>query len=119
VVRIVVGALRAIDPDLRAAAATLGASPARAVGAIVVPRLRRPLLGGAALAAAISLGEFGATSLLSRRGRETMPVAIDQLLGRSGGVLQAQAYALATILVVVTTLLTLAIDWSSDGARRP
>jgi thiamine transport system permease protein len=119
VVRLVLGVVRSIDPDLRAAAATLGATPARAVGEIVVPRLRRPLLAGAAFAAAISLGEFGATSLLSRRGRETMPIAIEQLLGRTGGVLQAQAYAMATILVVATSLLTLAIDWSAGDARRP
>ena len=38
----------------------------------------------AGLAAAISLGEFGATSFLSRRGDETMPIVIERLLGRTG-----------------------------------
>ena len=66
------------------------------------PFLRRPLLVGAGLAAAISLGEFGATSFLSRSGQETLPIAIERLLGRTGGVFQAQAFALSTILAAAT-----------------
>ena len=49
-----------------------------------VTHLRRPLVVAAGLAAAISLGEFGATSFLSRSGSETMPIAIERLLGRTG-----------------------------------
>ena len=94
--------LRGIDPRLHDAAATLGASPRRAWREITVPHLRRPLVVAAGLAAAISLGEFGATSFLSRSGAETMPIAIERLLGRTGALLQAQGYALATILAVVT-----------------
>ena len=89
------------------AAATLGASPWRAWWEITVPHLRRPLAVGAGLAAAISLGEFGATSFLSRPGTETMPIAIDRLLGRTGALLQAQGYALATILAAVTIAVVL------------
>ena len=73
----------------------------RAWRQIVVPNLWRPLAGGAALAAAISLGEFGATSFLSRSGDETMPIVIDQLLGRTGSILQAQGYVLATLLAAI------------------
>ena len=85
--------LRGIDPRLHEAAATLGATPARAWREVTVPHLRRPLVAAAGLAAAISLGEFGATSFLSRSGSETMPIAIERLLGRAGGLLQAQGYA--------------------------
>ena len=95
VVRTSLPVLRGIDPGLLEAAATLGASPLRAWRTSTVPHLRRPLVVAAGLAAAISLGEFGATSFLSRSGSETMPIAIERLLGRTGALLQAQGYALA------------------------
>ena len=112
VVRATVGVLRSVDPQLHAAAATLGASPTRAWRTVVVPFLWRPLTVGATLAAAISLGEFGATSFLSRSDGETVPIAIEQLLGRTGSLLQAQGYAMATVLAVVTIALVAAVDRS-------
>tara|TARA_Y100000385_G_scaffold176226_1_gene182117 strand:+ start:293 stop:1909 length:1617 start_codon:yes stop_codon:yes gene_type:complete len=112
VVRATVGVLRSVDPQLHAAAATLGASPTRAWQTVVVPFLWRPLTVGATLAAAISLGEFGATSFLSRSDSETVPIAIEQLLGRTGSLLQAQGYAMATVLAVVTIALVAAVDRS-------
>jgi len=114
VVRATVGVLRAVDPQLHAAAATLGASPTRAWRTVVVPFLWRPLTVGATLAAAISLGEFGATSFLSRSDGETVPIAIEQLLGRTGSLLQAQGYAMATVLAVVTIALVSAVDRSNE-----
>jgi thiamine transport system permease protein len=110
VVRTCVGVLRSVDPTMAAAAATLGASPARAWKATVVPYLWRPLAVGAALAAAISLGEFGATSFLSRSGGETMPIAIEQLLGRTGSALQAQGFVLATLLAATTVILVVIVE---------
>jgi thiamine transport system permease protein len=116
VVRVTLGVLRALDPELVDAAATLGASPSRAWREVTLPRLWRPLVAGGGLAAAISLGEFGATSFLSRSGRETMPIAIERLLGRAGTVLQAQGYALAVILAAATIAIVLAIDVTGDIA---
>ena len=114
VVRAVLPVLRGIDPQLHDAAATLGASPVRAWREVTVPHLRRPLVAAAGLAAAISLGEFGATSFLSRSGSETMPVAIERLLGRSGRIVQAQGYALATLLAAATVAIVLALDATGD-----
>ena len=110
VVRTTLGVLRAVDPQLTAAASTLGASPARAWAETVVPYLWRPLAVAAALAAAISLGEFGATSFLSRSGGETLPIAIERLLGRTGSLLQAQGSALAVILAAATIVLVVIVD---------
>jgi thiamine transport system permease protein len=110
VVRTTLNVLRAVDPGMASAASTLGASPIRAWRETVVPYLWRPLAVGSALAAAISLGEFGATSFLSRRGGETLPIAIEQLLGRTGSLLQAKGYALATILAAATIALVMAVD---------
>ncbi len=110
VVRTCVGVLRAVDPAMTDAAATLGASPGRAWWATVVPYLWRPLASGAALAAAISIGEFGATSFLSRSGSATLPLAVEQLLGRTGTVLQTQGYVLAVILTVFTVVLVVVVE---------
>jgi thiamine transport system permease protein len=119
VVRTCVGVLRSVDPAMTDAAATLGAAPFAAWRATVVPYLWRPLGVGAALAAAISLGEFGATSFLSRSGGETLPLAITDLLGRTGTVLQAQAYALATLLAAVTLAVVIAAErLQQNGPRR-
>jgi thiamine transport system permease protein len=118
VVRATLPVLRGIDPRLHEAAATLGASPGRSWREITVPHLRRPLLVAAGLAAAISLGEFGATSFLTRSGAETMPIAIERLLGRTGAGLQAQAYVLATILAVATIAIVLVIDLGEQPRRR-
>lgn len=125
VVRSGLGVVRSIDPDLGAAAATLGAPPVRAWTATVLPALRRPLATGAGLAAAVSLGEFGATSFLSRSGADTLPIAIERLLARTGSVFQAQAFALSAILAAATIVIVVLVDlFGGDvtnggrGARR-
>lgn len=110
VVRTVLPVLRGIDAGRIEAAATLGASPLRAWLTVVAPHLRRPVTAAAGLSAAISLGEFGATSFLSRSGRQTMPIAIEQLLGRPGAALQAQGYALAVILAAATIAVVMLLD---------
>ena len=122
IVRTALGVTRSIDPDLRCAAATLGAHPIRAWATTTLPFLRRPLATGAGLAAAISLGEFGATSFLSRSGSETLPIAIERLLGRTGQLFHAQAFALSTILAAATISIVMLVDSSNnrvvDRARR-
>ena len=117
VVRAVLPVLRAVPADQHAAAATLGASPLRAWWWIDVRRAVRPVLAGAGLAAAVSLGEFGATTFLTRAGRETVPIAIGRLLGRAGDLPRAQAFALATMLFVVTAVVVMLADrLAGDGS---
>ncbi len=119
VVRPALAAVRAVSGDLRSAAATLGASPVRAWWVTVGAALRRPLATGAGLAAAVSLGEFGATSLLSRSGSETLPVVIERMLARTGGSFRAQGHALAVVLAAVTILVVVLVDrWRDDPVRR-
>ncbi len=96
----------------------LGASPLRAWATAILPALRRPVATGAGLAAAISLGEFGATSFLSRSGGETLPIAIERLVGRTGRLFQAQAFALSTILAVATIVIVMIVDRGGHHAER-
>jgi thiamine transport system permease protein len=120
VVRTTVPVLRAIPRGLIDAASTLGAPPITAWWHVVVSQLWRPLGASAGVVAAISLGEFGASSLLSRSGTETMPIVIEGLLGRTGTLLQAQAFALATILAGITVIVVLVVDRLTGGlTRRP
>ena len=110
VVRSVVPVLRSIDPRQRDAAAMLGATPAQTWWSIDAPLLRRALLTGLAFAFAISLGEFGATSFLIRRGSPTLPTLIGELLGKPGVANNQQAYALAVVLAAVTAAMMMLVD---------
>jgi thiamine transport system permease protein len=110
VVRAILPVLRARPVGWREAAATLGASPLRAWWEVDVRLLRRPVLVGACFATAVSLGEFGATTFLSRTGHETLPVVIARLLGRAGDVPRAQASALAVVLAAVTTVVLVGVE---------
>ena len=105
VVRVVLPVLRSIDPRLRDVAATLGASPIRAWLAVDGPLAVRAGAVAAGLAAAVSLGEFGATAFLVRADTPTVPVQIVRLLGRPGEANLGQALALSVILVVVTAAI--------------
>lgn len=110
VVRTLVPILRARPQGWIDAASTLGASPLRALTRIDIARLGRPLRVSAGVAAAISLGEFGATTFLTRSESDSMPIAIGKLLARTGDIPRAQAFMLATVLAVVTSLIIIAIE---------
>ena len=100
-VRSLLPAWRAIRPRLRQAAAVLGASPATVVREIDLPLISRAVIVAAAFSFAISLGEFGATALLTRPGFPTVPVAIYTYLGQPGALNYGQALAMSTILMTV------------------
>lgn len=102
VVRSLVPVLRAINPRLREAAATLGASPMRVLLTVDGPFMVRGLGLATGFAFAISLGEFGATSFLATADRTTLPVLIAKLLGRPGADNYGMAMAASLILAIVT-----------------
>ncbi|MBL6980775.1 MAG: iron ABC transporter permease [Anaerolineales bacterium] len=110
VVRSLTPALQSIQPRLRHAAAVLGASPRQVIRHIDLPIIGRSLLVAATFAFTISLGEFGATSLLSRPEYPTVPVVIYRLLSRPGALNYGQALALSTILMIFATVGMLAIE---------
>jgi thiamine transport system permease protein len=110
VVRSLTPAVRSIQPRLRHAAAVLGASPRQVIRHIDLPIVGKALLVAATFAFTISIGEFGATSLISRPEFPTVPVVIYRLLSRPGAMNYGQALALSTILMGVTIAGMLAIE---------
>ena len=95
-------AQQAVPQSLRDASATLGATPLQTWLRVELPLLRPALLRASGLTAAVSLGEFGATSFLSRSGSTTLPIAIAQLLGKPGEAPQQAGYVLASLMIVAT-----------------
>jgi thiamine transport system permease protein len=110
VVRTLTPALRALDPRLRQAAAVLGSPPWRARLEIDLPLLAQPLIAALAFAFATSLGEFGASLLISRPEFPTVPVVIARLLGQPGALNYGQAIAMSSLLMAVTAIGMLLID---------
>ncbi len=115
VVRIVVPALRSIDPRLREVAATLGAAPSRAWREVDLPLVSRAFAVAAGFAFAIALGEFGATVFVARAEQPTLPVAIFRFLGRPGAENQGVAAALAVVLAGIVVCAALAAERLADG----
>lgn len=109
VVRTVLPVLRAIDPRQRQVAAVLGATPLRVLATVDGPYLVRSLGLAIGFAFAVSLGEFGATSFLSRPDRPTLPVVVFRLIGQPGALNQGMALAAAVVLALLTaTVMALA-----------
>jgi thiamine transport system permease protein len=110
VVRLMTPVLRAIDPRLREAAATLGAAPWRVWREVDLPIVARAALVAAGFAFAISLGEFGATLFIVRPTSPTLPVLIYRLLGQPGPLNFGAAMAASVVLMALTAIAILAIE---------
>lgn len=117
VVRAVLPAVRSVPPEVRDAAATLGAGPRAVRWRVDVPIARPGIVGGAGLALIACLGEFGATVFLSRADRVTLPVAIERMLSRPGPSGFGQAMALSCVLVALAGLVLAVVD--RVGGRTP
>lgn len=116
VVRVVAPALRAVDPRLRQAAAILGARPWRVWLDVDLALAGRAVLVAAGFAFAVSLGEFGATSVLARADAPTVTITIERLLGGRGGAASlGQAAAMSVVLLVLTGVAVVLSDRGRIG----
>lgn len=115
VVRVLLPVLRGIDPRQRQAAATLGASPWRVLGAIDARVAARPLGLAVGFAFAVSLGEFGATSFLARPDTATLPVVVFRLIGRPGEQNLGMALAASVLLAALTAGVMLVAERLRPG----
>lgn len=112
----VVPALRSIDQRFSEAASVLGATPFRVIWTVDLPLIRRAAITGGGFAFAVSLGEFGATSFLSRSDQAvTAPIAIFRLLSQPGDLLRGRALALSVVMGSLVALVAAVAEWRSDG----
>jgi len=110
VIRSLQPALVSIPDRLRQAAAALGASPPRVWFAVDWPIVARATLSAAVFAFTVSLGEFGASSLVVRPEHPTLTIAIARFLSQPGGMNYGQAMAMATVLMLVCGIGILFIE---------
>lgn len=113
VVRSLLPSLRAIDPGQLEAARSLGSNGWQVLRRIELPHLVRGLGLAIGFALATSLGEFGATSFLSRPDNPTLPVVIYRLFGRPGADNYGMALAASALLACLTGIVMAA----AEGAR--
>jgi thiamine transport system permease protein len=73
-----------------------------------LPIIGQAMAVGAVFAFTISMGEFGATSLIARPERPTMPIVIARFLGQPGQL--GQALAMSTLLMLVVMVGFVAIE---------
>jgi len=104
VIRNLQATLATIPNRYREAAAVLGASPFQVWRRVDWPILSRAVVSASAFAFTVSLGEFGAASLLARPEYPTLPTAIFRFLSQPGGLNYGQAMAMATLLMLLTGL---------------
>ncbi|MGN6379314.1 MAG: ABC transporter permease [Gaiellales bacterium] len=110
-------AFAAVDPDMLAAARTLGAGRWKVFFEVAIPLASAGLGAGAALGWARALGEFGATIMFagSLQGvTQTAPIAI--YLGFEQGNFDA-ALALGAVLVCVSAAVLFAVRLVTRGGR--
>jgi thiamine transport system permease protein len=101
VVRTILPVLTGIDGRMRESASVLGSPPWRVLRDVDLAIVARPVLAASGFAFAVALGEFGATSFLSRPDRPTLPVVIFRLIGLPGGDNLGMALAASVVLAAV------------------
>jgi thiamine transport system permease protein len=117
--RVVVPALHGLDPHLDESASLLGAPPLHRVLRLHLPLLRPALAVALGTAAALSLGDFGASLLLSTP--DTMGLSV--WIARHGGpgsfdpLHRAESVALAAVLLALTAGAYLAFEFLRPRAR--
>ncbi len=98
-------AIAGVNPELEAAARTLGSTEVEVLWRITLPLAYRGILAGFGLSIARGLGEFGATLMVcgSIPGRtQTLPLAIYDAV-------QSQEYELANVMVLIMTTIAFAL----------
>lgn len=117
-VRAVQPVLMELDPDVEAAAASLGARPGTIVRRIILPSLRPAILSGMALAFARALGEFGAITLIAGNQPFKTEYASVFISNQIESGAQTAAAAVSVVLLVLSLIALLALEAGERRAAR-
>ncbi|MFM5952509.1 MAG: ABC transporter permease [Micrococcales bacterium] len=119
VIRLVYPALVSVDRSHYEAASTAGANRWQVWWFIELPMIRFSVYTAAAFAALVSLGEFGASSLLAYGDQATLPTVLYALISKPGGQNYGMAMAAATLIIVLTFAVVFLISRENLQERRP
>lgn len=100
-VGVIMPVIAALPRSLEEVAASLGAGQAQRWRRVVLPVTATAIAGGAALAAAVALGEFGASTFVVRGDAPTLPTLVGRLLSRQS----PESVALGTLVAAVLGLM--------------
>ncbi|MEY4423869.1 MAG: hypothetical protein RLZZ258_972 [Actinomycetota bacterium] len=115
VIRLVYPALLSIGNDHREAASTAGANASQTWWHIESRMIRNVILTAIGYALIVSIGEFGAASLLAYGDQATLPTVLFALISRPGQTNYGMAMAVSACLI----LLTLAMVFAVSLRKRP
>ncbi|MBN1390266.1 MAG: iron ABC transporter permease [Candidatus Thermoplasmatota archaeon] len=107
--RAIYSSLKAVPGDLMKAARSIGAGPLEAYFKVKLPLILPGILIASVFSFAISLGELGATLMVSREAYITMPVFLYRVI-EGGGRQIGPMNAFAVILMAITFLSFLGIE---------
>jgi len=113
VVRIIYPALSMINEELGEQASTDGANALTTFLRIELPLVRDSIGAAIGYAAIISVGEFGAASILAYGNQATLPTVLYQLISRPGGNNYGMAMAMSAAVIVVTFVVVFAASLQS------
>lgn len=119
VVRIVLPALQSASDELAEQASTDGASDLAAFFRIELPMAREAVTAAFGYAAVVSIGEFGAASLLAYGDQATLPTVLYQLISRPGGDNYGMAMAMSAIVIALTYAVVFASSLPAKHRTRP
>jgi putative spermidine/putrescine transport system permease protein len=111
----VVAALEALDANLLRAAAACGATPAQAFFRVTLPVIRPAVASGALFAFAASFDDVVIALLLAGAAQRTLP---QEMFSGLRDTITPAMLAVATVMIVVSTLLFVALQRVQRAAKR-
>jgi thiamine transport system permease protein len=113
VTRIIYPALLAVGVQQTENAAMDGANSWQIWWHIEGPQIRSAITTASAFAGLVSIGEFGAASLLAFGDQATLPTVLYTLVSRPGGHNYGMAMAVSVLLILFTFLIVLVVSYES------
>jgi len=117
VIRVIYPALLSIENSPREQAMTDGAKARQVFFQIDLKIIRPALKTAIAFSALVSLGEFGAASLLSYGDQSTVPMLLFQLISRPGEQNYGMALAVSAILALITTVIVVLVSYERKSLK--
>jgi sulfate/thiosulfate transport system permease protein len=118
VVRTIQPVLEDLEPELEDAAATLGADRWQTFRRVILPVVLPALITGFALAFARAVGEYGSVIFIAGNMPMVSEIAPLLIITKLEQYDYAGATALATVMLIVSFLLLLLINWLQWRSRR-